>query len=105
HEGIPATSPEHVLPVIVPVSRLLPQLLVDQDRCGDLLVAARVQVLAHETLQLAHDRPAAGQPDRRPRRDLVEDVEVELAAELAMIALLRLVQAPEMLVELLLREP
>ncbi len=96
---------EHVLLVIVPVARLLPQLLVDQDRRGDFLVPARVQLLADEPLQLAHDRPAPGQPDRRPRRDLVEDVEVQLAPELAVVALLRLLQPPEVPVELLLREP
>src|SRR3989454_6479921 len=96
---------EHVLLVIVPVARLLPQLLVDQDRRGDFLVPARVQLLADEPLQLPHDRPAPGQPDRRPRRDLVEDVEIQLAPELAVVTLLRLLQPPEVLVELLLREP
>src|SRR5262249_58396247 len=91
---------EHVLAVIIPVPRLLPQLLVDEDRRGDLLIPRGVEILAHEALELAHDRPAARQPDRRPRRDLVEDEEVELAPELAVVALLGLLQTPEMAVEL-----
>ena len=96
---------EHVLPEVFPVPRLLPQLLVDQDRRGDFLVAVGVEHLPHELLQLAHDRPAAGQPERCPGRDVVEDEQVELAPELAMIALLRFLQAPEILVELLLAQP
>src|SRR5947208_9442587 len=96
---------EHVLLVIVPVARLLPELLVDQDRRRDLLVPARIELLAHETLELTHHHPAVGQPHRRSRRDLVEDEEVQLAAELAMVALLRLLEPPEVLVELLLGEP
>src|SRR5262249_14198510 len=96
---------EHVVLVVSPVSRLLPQLLVDQDRRGDLLVAAGVEMLANEPLQLAHDGPPARQPDPRPPRDLVEDIEVQLAAELAVIAFLGLLQTPEVLVEVLLSEP
>src|SRR5712692_9062319 len=96
---------EHVLAEVLPVPRLLPELLVDEDRCRDLLIAARVERLAHEALQLAHHRPAVRQPEGRSGRDVLEDVEVELPAELPMVALLRLLEPPEMLVELLLREP
>src|SRR2546426_7524963 len=90
---------------LFPYTTLFRSLLVDQDGRGDFLVPARVQLLADEPLQLPHDRPAPGQPDRRPRRDLVEDVEIQLAPELSVVALLRLLQPPEVLVELLLREP
>src|SRR5262249_51426346 len=96
---------EHVLPVVVPVSRLLPELFVDQDRRGDLLIVAGVLILANEALQLAHDRPAAGQPDGRSRRDLAEYIEVELAPELPVVALLGFFETPEILLEILLREP
>src|SRR5437762_2528600 len=67
---------EHVLAGVPPVARLLPDPLVDEDRRRDLLVATRVQHLAHEPLQLAHERPAVRQPHRRARRHIVEDVEV-----------------------------
>ena len=96
---------EHVLAEVVPVTGLLPQPLVDQDRRGDLLVAAGVQDFAHEPLQLAHHRPAVGQPEGRARRDIVEGVEVELAPELAVVALLGLLDPPEVPVQLFLREP
>src|SRR5262249_38161643 len=82
-----------------------PELLVDQDRGGDLLVAARVEDFADELLELAHDQPAVRQPERRARRDIVEGVQLELAPELSMVALLGFLEPPQMLVELLLREP
>src|SRR5438876_1173009 len=96
---------EHVLAEVLPVARLLPELLVDEDRRRDLLVAARIERLADEPLQLAHQGPAVREPERRARRHLVEDKEVQLAPELAVVALLRLLQAPDVAIELLLREP
>ena len=96
---------EHVLAEVLPVARLLPEPLVDEDRRRDLLVATRVQHLAHEPLQLAHERPAVRQPHRRARRHIVEDVEVELAAELPVVALLRFLEPPDVLLELLLGGP
>src|SRR5882724_11562923 len=96
---------EHVLAVVVPVPGLFPEPLVDEDRRGDLLVASRVENLADESLELAHQGPAVRKPEGRAGRDVVEGVEVELAPELSMVALLRLLEPPQMLVELLLREP
>ena len=96
---------EHVLAVVLPVAGLLPEPLVDQDRRGDLLIAPRVENLADEPLELTHERPAVREPEGRARRDVVKGVEVELAPELAVVALLRLLEPPQMLVELLLREP
>src|SRR5256884_4586243 len=96
---------EHVLAEVLPVARLLPELLFDEDRRRDLLVAARIERLADEPLQLAHQGPAVREPERRARRHLVEDKEVQLAPELAVVALLRLLQAPDVAIELLLREP
>src|SRR5215471_1204678 len=96
---------EHVLAVVLPVPRLLPQLLVHEHGRGDLLVAPRVEVLAGELLELPDEHHPSGEPEGRPRRHLVELEEVELAAELAMIALLRLLDAPKVLRELVLAEP
>jgi hypothetical protein len=87
------------------VPGLLPQLLVHEHRGGDLLVAPRVERLTRVLLQLAHEDHAPGQPERRPGRDVEEVEQVELAPELAVVALLRLLEAPEVLVELLLGEP
>ncbi len=96
---------EHVVLVELPVPRLLPQLLVHQQRGRDLLVAALIERLARVLLQLAHQHHAAGQPERRAGGDVVEVEQVELPPELAVVALLRLLEPPEMLVELLLGEP
>src|SRR6476646_5389376 len=96
---------EHVVLVELPVPGLLPELLVHQQRGRDLLVAPRVERLARVLLQLAHEDHAPGQPERRPGRDVEEVEQVELAPELAVVALLRLLEPPEVLVELLLGEP
>ena len=96
---------EHVVLVEIPVPRLLPELLVHEQRRGDLLVAARVERLPGELLELADEGHPAGQPERRPRRDVEEVEQVELAPELAVIALLRLLEPPDVLVQLLLGEP
>src|SRR5206468_280930 len=96
---------EHVLRVVLPMARLLPESLVDEDRRRDLLVAAHVQRLAHEPLELPDDEPTVGEPERDARRDVVEEEEVQLAPELPVVALLRLLQPPEMHVEVLPAEP
>ncbi len=96
---------EHVLAVVIPVTRFFPELLVDEDRRRDLLIAARVEDLADEALQLAHERPAVREPEGRAGRDVMKGVEVELAPELPVVALLGLLEPPEILVELFLREP
>ena len=96
---------EHVVPVVIPVARLLPEPLADEDRRRDLLVPTGVEVLTHEPLELAHHGPAVRQPEGRAGRDVVKREQIELAPELAVVALLRLLEPPEVLVELLLREP
>ena len=96
---------EHVVAVEVPVPGLLPQLLVHQDRRRGLEVAVRVVDLAPERLELAEDHHAVGQPEGGARRDVVEHEQVELAPELSVIALLGLLEAPEVLVEVRLGEP
>src|SRR5499425_378129 len=96
---------EHVLAVVLPVPRLLPQLLVHEHGRGDFLVAPRVEVLARELLELPDEHHPAGEPEGCARRHVVELEEVELAPELAMIALLRLFDAPEVLLQLVLAEP
>ena len=96
---------EHVVAVELPVPRLLPELLVDEQRRRDLLVAPRVETLPRELLQLADEDHAAGQPEGRPRGHVVELEEVELTSQLAVIALLGLLEPPEVLVQILLGEP
>jgi hypothetical protein len=96
---------EHVLRVVLPVPRLLPEPLVHENGSRDLLIASGVLELPRVALELPEDHHALGQPEGRARRDVVEHDEVELAAELPVVAPLRLLDAPDVLVELLLGEP
>ncbi len=84
---------EHVRVVEVPVARLLPQLLVDEDRRADLLVAAPRLELAHRAFERPPDHLALRVPERGARANVVEAEEVELDAEPAVVALLRLARA------------
>ncbi len=84
---------------------LLPQLLVDEDRGAPLLVAAAGLGLAHRALEEAPHPLALRVPERRARRNVVEAIQVELDAEPAMVALLRLLAAPQELVQLVLARP
>src|SRR3989304_6106584 len=97
--------PEHVLPVVIPVPRLLPQPLVNQDGRGDLLVAPRVVHVPPEGLQLAEDDHPLGQPERGPRGDILEYEEVELPPQLPVVALLGLLEPPQVFVQVLPAEP
>src|SRR5262249_59547531 len=54
---------------------------------------------------VAPPRPAVGQPEGRPGRAVVQLDRVELAPELPVVALLGLLEPPQMLVELVLGEP
>ena len=96
---------EHVVLVVVPVARRLPQLLAHEARRAHLAEAGLAPDLARPVLQRPPQVHAARMEEGRGRRLGVEREEVELAAELAMVSLLRLLDAPEVLVELLLRVP
>jgi hypothetical protein len=94
----------HVVPVVVVVAGSVPELVGQDDGGANLLVAALHQFLAHEVFQLAPDDDAAGVPEGVAGRLLVEAEEVELRAQLAVVALLRLLDDLEVLRQLLLRE-
>ena len=80
----------HVLPVVREVTARLEELLVEDLRRHDLFVAVHVVEPAHEILEAVVDEGAARQEERHRRRVLVEHEELELFAQLAMVALLRL---------------
>ena len=86
---------EHVVPVQVPVAGLPPQPLADHDRRRHLEVAPPSLELAHRVLEQAPQLLALRVPERGARADVVEAEQVELDAELAMVALLRLVAPPQ----------
>ena len=95
---------KHVLAVVRVVARSLEELHVEDLGRDDLFVAAP-PVFAAEHLQEAvvQDR-SLRQEEGRGRRPRVKRDELELLAELAVVAGLRLLEPREVLVELLLRE-
>ena len=94
---------EHVLAELVPVAARLPDgLLVDQRRLH--LVVAALPVLAPaQVLELVPEHHPLRMPERRAGRLLGEVEEVELAAEPAVVARLRLLEPLEIGVEVGLR--
>ena len=80
---------EHVLAEPVPVARGLPQRLVEELRRVDLVVVA-LQPAAHVGDDLLEDGPALGVPEHGAGAFLLEMEQVHLAAELAVVALLGL---------------
>ena len=96
---------EHVVLVVVPVARGLPQLLADEARGAHLAEAGLTADLARPVLERPPEGHAARMEEWGRRRLGMEGEEVELAAELAVIPLLGLLHAPQVLVQLLLRVP
>src|SRR5690242_5542926 len=64
---IPPFHTEHVLCIVLPVARLLPERLLVYYRCDDLLEAKLWVLRAQEGLQLLEDICAVGQDEWRAR--------------------------------------
>ena len=96
---------EHVLAILAPVAGLLPLARVHQLRRLHLAIAGRVEPAAHIGFELAPDDIALGVPEDRAVRLGLEVEQVHLLADLAMVALGRLLEPDEMRVELLPVEP
>ena len=88
------------------VARGIPQLAAREVRRHDGVVPAFEMQVAHVVLELLAEDPALGMPDGQTRAELLgEREQVELAAELAMVALLGLLQAVQVRAQLLRRGP
>jgi hypothetical protein len=94
---------EHVLPVVLPVPRGLPQRLVEHERRAHFDVAGREQHLAHVIASSCTSR-ALRQPERLAGRPRMKPEQAELAAELAVIALLRFFDPLQVRLQLACRE-
>ena len=96
---------EHVLAVVLPMARHLPELAVDQERRLDLLIAGASDPAADIVFQRAIERIALRVPEHLADGLFLHVEEVHLAADLAVVALLRLLDALEIGLELLLVAP
>ena len=94
----------HVLAELLPVARGLPQLAIDQLRRLHFLVTAGIQLAPYVTLKRAPERPALGVPEHHARGFFLLVEEAHLAAETAMVALLRLLDAMQVGLQVLVRE-
>ncbi len=95
---------EHVLPIVFPVSRPLPQRLVVDERRLHLDVAGGEEHVAHVVGEQVIERRALVQPERGAWCPLVEREESEIAAELSMVALLGLLDLGQVRLQLLVAE-
>ena len=93
----------HVLAVVREVPARLEQASIEDLRRDDLFVAVVDVELADELDELVVDERAARQEERHRRRPLVEHEELELLAELSVVARARLLEHLQVRVELLLR--
>jgi hypothetical protein len=96
---------EHVVLVVAPMAGGLPQLLADQARGANLGEASLAPYLARPVLERAPQCHAPRVEERRRRRLGMEGEQVELAAQLAVVPLPGLLDAPQMPIQLLLRLP
>ncbi len=96
---------EHVLAILAPVAGRLPLARVHQLRRLHLLIAGRVEPAAQIGLELAPQDIALGMPEDRAVRLGLEVEQVHLLADLAMVALRRLLEPDEMRLELLPVQP
>ena len=96
----------HRVVVELPVAALLVQVELRQVRRDDVLVAAPQLFVDDPALELAPDGRAVGQPDDLAQADpFVEGEDLQLFAQLLVVALLRLLEELHVVVELALRHP
>ncbi len=96
---------KHVFAVLCPVARTLPQGAIQQHRGLHLDIVVLLDLAADVGLQRAPERMTLGMPEDLTGGFLLNVEEVHLAADLAMVALLRFLDAMEVVVELLLVAP
>src|SRR5439155_1745587 len=96
---------EHVLLVVLPMARALPQAAIEDHRGAHFLVAVVLVDAAHRLLALLPERPALGMPEHHPRGLVLLMEEVERPAELAVIALLGFLESVQIELEILFLRP
>ena len=99
-----ALDEEHVLAIVLPVARCLPQRLVEDDRRLHFDVARRYEDAAHVVGERVPQHRALRQPERRTRGPLVEHEQAEILADLSVVPLLRFLEPLKMGLQLGLAE-
>src|SRR5438874_1229013 len=95
---------EHVFAILAPVTGLLPERFVVEQRRLDLLEEAALP-FAHEGDECVVQEGAALRPEHGAGRQMAHHEKIELAPELPMVASLRLFDPEEVRVEILLLPP
>src|SRR5688572_8827356 len=96
---------EEVLSVVIVVTGALPELDVEDLGRDDLVVTEAIVELAAEIDEAVVEARALGVEERASGRDRIEAEEIELAAETAMVAALRLLDELEVPLEIFLVRP
>jgi hypothetical protein len=96
---------EHVLPVLLPVTRGLPQRAIEDLRCLDLAIAAVAIHLPHVLLDRLPQRPAARVPEDEPRGFVLPMKQIEFLAQAPVVALFGFLEHRQVGVLLLLLRP
>ena len=96
---------EHVLAELLPMPGGLPETAVHEFRPADLLEADGLLLVAHVADQRLEDAPALGMPEHRARGFFLHVEEIEFAADAPMVTLLGLLEAHEVIFEILLVGP
>ena len=96
---------EHVLAELLPVARRLPEATVHELGAVDLVEASGLLLVAHVGDERLEHAPTLRVPEHRARCLLLHVEEIELAADLAVVALLGLFEADEVVLEVLLARP
>ena len=96
HRGV------HVFAVMIPVAAAFPQAAVEHDGGLDLLIPGLAMDLAPVVLQDVAQNHALGIEEREARALVADVKQVQLAAQLAVVALFGLLDAVQVLLELLL---
>ena len=96
---------EHVVLVVVPVTRLLPQRAVEDLRAAHFLIAVVAIDLAHVLLDLLPHGPALGVPEDEARGFVLHVEQIEMAADAAVVPLFGLFEHVQVGVEVFLLRP
>src|SRR5690349_6300484 len=105
HLLVGALRDEHVLAKLLPVPRRLPEGAIEQLRRLHLAIVVVLETAAQIALDGAPQRPALGVPEDAADCLLLLVEEIELTAKAAMVALLRLLEERQMMLEVLLGRP